>query len=55
MIAEIICKKIKKTLSHCDMHPKSQTLLEVHIFYRKKFFIFLVMAKLTLTAVFIEK
>lgn len=44
MIAEIICKKIKKTLSHCDMHPKSQTLLEVHIFYRKK-----------LNAVFIEK
>lgn len=52
MIAEIICKKEKK-LSHCDMHPKSQTLLEVHIFYRKKFFI--VMAKLTLNAVFIKK
>lgn len=37
MIAEIICNK-EKTLSHCDMHPKSQTLLEVHIFYEKKCF-----------------
>lgn len=41
MIAEIICKKrIKKTLSHCDMHPKSQTLLEVHIFLSEKVFYF---------------
>lgn len=37
------------------MHPKSQTLLEVHIFLSENFFIFLVMAKLTLNAVFIEK
>ncbi len=40
MIAEIICKKEKKTLSHCDMHPKSQTLLEVHIFLSEKVFYF---------------
>lgn len=38
------------------MHPKSQTLLEVHIFLSEKVFLFfLVMAKLTLTAVFIKK
>ena len=36
------------------MHPKSQTLLEVHIFLSEKVFYFLVMAKLTLNAVFIK-
>lgn len=36
MIAEIICNKEKKHFRTVICTPKSQTLLEVHIFYRKK-------------------
>lgn len=55
MIAEIICNKEKKHFRTVICTPKVRHFWRCIFFYRKKFFIFLVRAKLTLNAVFVEK